>query len=364
MLEEPLLEHIRTTLKQGVSRSELKDLLLKSGWPSKLGEEYLQKTFKELSPDVLLRAFNLTKSFGREAILDNVNLDIKPGEIFGLVGVSGAGKTTLLNLLVGFLNPDAGDVVLAMPNKSVVSVFKNPEAVKKMIGFSTQTPSFYPKLTVRENLEHFASRYGIDEPERTRRCNALLELVGLKGAKEIAAANLSGGMQKRLDIACAMLHDPAILILDEPTADLDPLLRKQMWELIRQINAKGTTVLLASHFLAEIELLCSRIALLHNKHILHIGTSDELRDIYSRNYQIYIQTAGENYKEMLKEIEKSKKLFVRAYEKDGELVIETPNPEKLLPAISAHVTRHSLKIRLLQVSKPALGEVFEAFVSK
>jgi ABC-2 type transport system ATP-binding protein len=169
-------------------------------------------------------------------------------------------------------------------------------------------------------------------------------------------------MQKRLDIACALLHDPTILILDEPTADLDPILRKQMWNLIRQINARGTTIILASHFLAEIELLCTRIALLHSQHIVEIGTADHLRELYSKVYKVHFRTHKESYSNIMKELARHKSSFVKAYEETGGLVIDTYSPEKLLPIITNYVRSHRVKVANLNIARPTLGEIFEAFV--
>src|SRR5574341_41616 len=362
-MDDTLAEHVQLTAQQGLSRQEIKEILRKAGWPEKQVADYIDKAFKKLEKGVIIRVQGIAKKFGQNTILENVDFDVQAGEIFGLIGISGAGKTTLLNLLVGFLKPDQGDVLLALPDGSIQSVFKHPEMIKKHFGFSTQTPSFYGKLTVRENLEHFGRLYGMEEPDLTRRVNALIELVGLKEAKDAISSYLSGGMQKRLDIACAMLHDPRILILDEPTADLDPILRKQFWELIKQINAKGTTIILASHFLAEIELLCSRIAILQNKRIVELGTAEELRNVYSKNYEIYFQTASQNYEPVLRELNKRRRYFSKVTQESGELVIQTPMPEKVLPVISDYLERRR-DIQSLHVARPTLGKVFEAVVKR
>ena len=361
-MDDVLEEHIRISAEKGLSRIEIKQLLLKAGWPELQVTTYLEKSFKKLDKGTILRAHGLSKNFDEHQILSNIDFEIKSGEIFGLIGMSGAGKTTLLNLLVGFLRPDQGDVVMALQNGTTQSVYKNPQLIRQHIGFSTQTPSFYGKLTVRENLEHFAKLYHLTEPDLTRRCNALLDLVGLKDARDATSSHLSGGMQKRLDIACALLHDPNILVLDEPTADLDPVLRKQFWELIKQINQKGTTIILASHFLAEIELLCSRIAILQNKTIAELGTAEELRNIYSKNYEIYLTTKTQDYTKILVELAKRKRYFIKATQQAGELIIETPVPEQVLPILSSCLEKE--KIQSLHVERPTLGKVFEAVVRR
>jgi ABC-2 type transport system ATP-binding protein len=362
-MDDTLAEHIRLTAEQGMPKQQIRELLLKAGWPEAQVTAYLDKAFKKLEKGVIMRVHGIAKKFGQNTILQNVDFDVQAGEIFGIIGMSGAGKTTLLNLLVGFLTPEQGDVLLALPNGTTQSVFKHPELIKSYFGFSTQTPSFYGKLTVRENLEHFGRLYGLEEPDLTRRCNALMELVGLKESKDAISSYLSGGMQKRLDIACALLHDPSILILDEPTADLDPILRKQFWELIKQINAKGTTIILASHFLAEIELLCNRIGILQGKKMAELGTAEELRNIYSRNYEIYFENSSKNYDYLLRELAKRKRYFSKVSQESGELIIQTPQPEKVLPVISEYLERKR-DVQSLQVARPSLGKVFEAVVKR
>ncbi|HLC32367.1 MAG TPA: ATP-binding cassette domain-containing protein, partial [Candidatus Nanoarchaeia archaeon] len=172
---------------------------------------------------------------------------------------------------------------------------------------------------------------------------------------------LSGGMQKRLDIACALINDPAILILDEPTADLDPVLRKQLWDLIRQINAKGTTILLASHFLTEVELLCTRIAILQDGAVREQGTAEELRNLYSTQYEFGLQTYSQEYKRLLGELSHVKKFWSKAGVEDGELVIETAAPEGLLAFLAGRVRKGELQS--LHVTRPTLGRVFEQLVN-
>lgn len=358
-MEESVAERIRLGKERGLSRDQIRRLLAEAGWPEDQVAGYIEKAYKEVEKGSLVQVHGVTKSFGAHQVLKGVDLDIRQGEIFGLIGMSGAGKTTLLNLLVGFLRPDGGDILLAKDAQTNVSVSREPGAIKTVVGFSTQNPSFYPKLTVRENLAHFGTLYGLVGIDLARRVNALLDLVGLADARNALAAQLSGGMQKRLDIACALVHDPKLLILDEPTADLDPVLRKQLWDLIRKINAKGTTILLASHFLAEIELLCSRIAILQGGKVVELGTADELRSIYSRNYEVFLETRSKNYNSLLL---KGKRFIAKAQEDDGELVMETPFPERLLALISEVVPRGELVS--VHISRPTLGRVFEAVVKK
>lgn len=354
-------ERIRSGAEKGLNKKEMKTLLLNAGWPEKTVNDYIEKTYKNLESGIILSARNITKIFGTNIVLQNVDLDIRSGEIFGLIGSSGSGKTTLLNTLVGFIQPDIGDVYFAKNSGNRTSLSKNKDLIKKHIGFSTQIPSFYHKLTVLENLEHFGTLLGLEENYLKRRINALLDLVGLTNAKHAYGGQLSGGMQKRLDIACALLSDPDILILDEPTADLDPIMRKQLWGLIKQINSKGTTIILASHFLAEIELLCNRIAVLHKKKIAELGTAEELRNAYSKQFDITMTLQkDEKYEKFTNELKKRK--IQNEITNTGDLLIRTFEPEKILTLITQTCKRG--EILSLHVTKPLLGEVFEHLITK
>ena len=361
MLDESFLEeHIKTAIIKGARKEDVRSSLMLAGWPRNLVDEYLKKTFKELPIQPLIRINDISKSFDNKIVISDTSFEVMPGEIFGIIGLSGVGKTTLLNLIVGFLQPDKGDIYYLTKSKKMVSIKDNPEVVKELVDFSTQTPSFYPKLTARENLLHFGSLYGLSGMQLLKRVNSLLSEFNLKDAKNIKGRDLSGGMQKRLDIACALIHKPPILFLDEPTADLDPKLRKQFWNLIKQINAKGTTIVLASHFLTEIELLCSRIAVLHNKRIARIGRTEELKLLYSKNFEIFLQTSSAAYNDLIQYLKQNPKFIISKIKKEGdELRLSTPMPEPVLSALTDYLEKRGQSIKLLHVSRPSIGEVFE-----
>lgn len=227
---------------------------------------------------------NVKKSFKKRLVLDGVNLEINEGEIFGIIGMSGSGKSTILNILIGYYEPEQGDILFySSKDKKYKSAIKNIMELRKTFGFAAQDPSFYPKLTVEENLLHFGALYRLPRKIIKENARHLLELTELYETRKQLGQSLSGGMEKRLSVACSLIHNPKVLILDEPTADLDPIRRKETWELIKELHRKGTTIIIASHFLEELEPVCTKIAILHNHKITAVGTPAQLRKYYNKS---------------------------------------------------------------------------------
>lgn len=347
-------------LASGRSRKEVYGALVAAGWSQHIAQEYIEKSFAANTESSLISVSNISKAFGGNKVLHNVSLDIRQGEILGVIGLSGAGKTTLLNLLVGFLKPESGDIVVHLSN-STFSVYSSPETVKHLFGFSTQTPSFYGKLTVFENIAHFASLYGYEPAECLVKANELMQTVGLLEFRDSLAQNLSGGMQKRLDIACALIHNPAYLILDEPTADLDPLRARQVWDVIKRINAQGTTIIVSSHFLEDMERVCSRIAIIHEGKIAALGTPHELSDTISGAYHVNVSVRSGNYA-FLENFINSKNLALSSQLEEGGIVFETKRPKEVLLAVSTMLAKSGDALENVSVKKPGVSELFEKLV--
>jgi ABC-2 type transport system ATP-binding protein len=205
---------------------------------------------------------NLRKSYGSMVAVAGVSFEVEQGEFFGILGPNGAGKTTTLEMLEGLRKPDDGQLtVLGLPPWP-----RNP-ALLPRIGVQLQSTSFFERLTAREQIRTFASLYGIS----TRRADEMLGVVGLDDQAEKKAEQLSGGQSQRLSIACALVHDPELVFMDEPTGALDPQARRNLWDLLRQINADGRTVVLTTHHMDEAETLCDRVAIMDHGEILQLG---------------------------------------------------------------------------------------------
>jgi len=209
----------------------------------------------------------LSRHFGRIRAVDGVDLTVRAGETYGLLGPNGSGKTTLIRLLVGLLKPTTGRAVVlgeTMPNKEVLS----------RVGYMTQTEAVYQDLTVLENLLFFARIYGVTSGSRLWE---LLELVNLVDRAHDAVATLSGGMRRRVSLACALVHSPDLLFLDEPTVGVDPELRATFWSHFYRLNEQGVTIIVSSHVMDEAER-CHRLGLMRGGRLLDEGTAQELRD--------------------------------------------------------------------------------------
>lgn len=213
----------------------------------------------------ILKIENISKSYGKKVIFEKISFDLYKGEIFGLVGLSGCGKTTLLNILCGFVYQDKGQVLFHDEADKYKVLMLDEDKLKSFIGFSSQNPSFYLELSVFENLKFFATLHGIKNDDIILKADKILSLLKLNESKDVKASDLSEGMKKRLDIAIALINEPKVLILDEPTSNLDVILREELYKYIEKINKEGVTIIFVSHYIDEVKHLCERVGILHNK---------------------------------------------------------------------------------------------------
>ena len=226
----------------------------------------------------------LTKRFGAFTAVDRVSLAIQPGEVFGFLGSNGAGKSTAIRMLCGLLTPTSGTGrVLGY------DVAEDPEEVKRRIGYMSQRFSLYDDLTVRENLDFFGGIYGLDEARLAARRAAVLEMADLKEHELRLTGSLPGGWKQRLALGSAVLHEPRVLFLDEPTGGVDPLSRRRFWSLIDALARDGVTVLVTTHYLDEAEY-CHRLSLMHAGRMIALGTPEELRTVLGGRALLEVRT--------------------------------------------------------------------------
>ena len=217
----------------------------------------------------------LTRRFGAFVAVNDLTFDVRQGEIFGFLGSNGAGKSTTIRMLCGLLRPTAGTARVGG-----IDVGRDPEAVKQRIGYMSQRFSLYEKLTVDQNINFFGGIYGLSDERLAARRAFVLDMAGLGGRESTLTHDLSAGWRQRLSLGCAILHEPPIVFLDEPTSGVDPLSRRRFWRLIKELARGGTTVLVTTHYLDEAEH-CDRIAIIHAGRLAALGTPAELKDMFA-----------------------------------------------------------------------------------
>jgi ABC-2 type transport system ATP-binding protein len=233
----------------------------------------------------LLRIEKLSKRYGDRTVLEDLTFSIQEGEVYGLLGPNGAGKTTTINVICDLLQADSGAIYIA---DQAVSA-----ATKKLVGIAPQENLLYRSLTCQENLDFFARIYGLSKSDRLEQVQGCLEAVNLGDRANSPVDTLSGGMQRRLSVAIALVHQPKLVILDEPTTGLDIEARYELWELIRQLKSQGITTLLTTHLLEEAERLCQRIGILKHGRLLAEGTLAELQTMIPAEEIVTVQTPDE-----------------------------------------------------------------------
>ena len=234
--------------------------------------------------ELVLKTTGLTKKYNGRTVVDNLDLEIKRGEVFGLLGPNGAGKSTTMNMICSIISPTAGSVELFGKD-----ALKNRREVTRRIGYIPQELAIHGDLKAWENAELFISLYGKKGDALRKAVNDSLEYVGLLDRRGDFAKTFSGGMKRRLNIACAIGHDPELLIFDEPTVGIDPQSRNFILEKIKESNEKGATIIYTSHYMEEVEAICTRIAIMDSGRVIACGTSEELKKMVSSSGDITLE---------------------------------------------------------------------------
>ncbi|MBU7016416.1 MAG: ABC transporter ATP-binding protein [Theionarchaea archaeon] len=237
---------------------------------------------------------NLTKKFEDVTAVKDLSLTVPKGELFGLLGPNGAGKTTTINILCGLLQPTSGSVTVGGFNVS-----KEPEKVKALIGVCPQDTAIYDYLTGRENVEFFGSLHLMPKMDLIENTNILLEKMGLSEDADRRVQKYSGGMRRRVNLAIALIHNPHIAFLDEPTVAMDPQSRHAVWDFIRELREKGTTIILTTHYMEEAEELCDRVGIIDYGSLIALGSPHQLKKKYEVKdlEEVFIELTGRHIRE-------------------------------------------------------------------
>jgi ABC-2 type transport system ATP-binding protein len=292
---------------------------------------------------------NLTRRFGDFVAVDQVSFDVQAGEIFGFLGSNGAGKSTTIRMLCGLLQPTSGTALV-----SGIDVGGDPEGVKRRIGYMSQRFSLYESLTVDENIQFFGGVYGLSRERLAARREFVLDMAGLRGRESTLARTLSGGWRQRLALGCAILHEPQIVFLDEPTGGVDPLSRRRFWRLIDGLSQAGVAVLVTTHYLDEAEH-CHRIAIIQAGTLAALGTVAELKRTFAGRPIVEVHAASpvEAMKALdaMAEVEKTS-IFGTAV----HAVLKTPQADT--QAIANRLRSAGIDVGACALVEPSLEDVF------
>ncbi len=300
-----------------------------------------------------IRAISLARRFGDKLALAYLDFAVKRGEVFGLLGHNGAGKTTTIRLLNGVLAPTSGSAeVLGL------SPMQNGEEVRRRCGVLTETPSLEERLTARQNLRYYADLYGVEMSRIERRIDELLAAFGLREVGDAKVGSFSKGMKQRLALSRALLHEPEILYLDEPTAGLDPVAARRVLALIRELSREaGRTVVLCTHNLAEAQEVCDRVAVLERGRLLVLGAPTELARRYLKGAPVVIEVAPEVLEQALACAQGFEGLEVSV--EAGRLVILGLERERI-PALVAALVERAISVYRVEPRAPSLEDVYFA----
>jgi ABC-2 type transport system ATP-binding protein len=295
----------------------------------------------------------LVKAFGSFIAVDQVTLGVKEGEIFGFLGPNGAGKSTTIRMLCGLLTPTSGRAFV-----KDMDVAEDPEQVRRNIGYMSQKFSLYDDLTVEQNIDFFAGMYGVPRERRRERKQYVLEMANLIEKRNSLTGTLAGGWKQRLALGCAVLHDPPILFLDEPTSGVDPIARGTFWDLIREMAQTGHTIFVSTHYMDEAEY-CHRLALMYRGRVIALGAPSELRaGMSSHNLLQLDTTAPLDTMRALENVPGIGDVAVFG----GGLHVTVDDLKSGMHSIRSRLLEKGIAVRRLEKILPSLEDVFVALI--
>jgi ABC-2 type transport system ATP-binding protein len=307
----------------------------------------------ELAQSVVIE--NLRKQFGSFVAVDGLTLNVAKGEVFGFLGPNGAGKSTTIRMLCGLLKPTSGRASVAG-----YDVGLEPELIRQNIGYMSQKFSLYNDLTVIENLHLFAGLYSVPSNVLKQRIDWALQMANLKGQEILITATLPGGWKQRLALGCAVLHKPHVLFLDEPTSGVDPISRRQFWDLIHDMAEEGVTVFVTTHYMEEAEY-CNRLALIFRGKMVALGTPSELKRDSMKGELLLVECAPLG---PAVEALQSAPGVLDAAVFGNALHLVVMNADAAIPQILTFLTGHAINVRSIEKIRPTLEDVFVSLTSE
>ena len=298
---------------------------------------------------------DLVKRFGDFVAVDRVSLDVRRGEIFGFLGPNGAGKSTTIRMLCGLLKPTSGEARVGG-----LDVAAESEAIKQHIGYMSQRFSLYDDLTVEENIDFFSGIYGVPKAKQRARKEYVLRMAGIEERSRSMTRLLSGGWKQRLALGCAILHEPPILFLDEPTSGVDPIARRVFWDLIYRLSAAGHTIFVSTHYMDEAEY-CHRLALMYRGKVIALGTPEALKRSLESHQILHLEVS--DVLSSMKALEKIPGISDVAVF-GGGLHVTATDAAAAMPQVRAALAAESIAISELEQISPAMEDVFVAMIEQ
>ncbi|TAH62050.1 MAG: ABC transporter ATP-binding protein [Gottschalkiaceae bacterium] len=299
----------------------------------------------------LLEITNISKKYKEIKAVDEISFEIKAGEVFGLLGPNGAGKSTTISMISTLIKPDNGDIVY-----NGESIIKKPKAIQNKLGVVPQEIALYPTLTGYDNLKFWGRAYGLKGKLLKERIEEVADIIGLKDRLRDRVDKYSGGMKRRINIGAALLHKPEILIMDEPTVGIDPQSRNHILDTVLQLNKEGMTIIYTSHYMEEVEYLCTRVSIMDKGKIIATGNKDELVNIIKgkKKTKIVFDNLNEELLGRLKGID----YIVNVEVMDNEVTLTTENGKDIFVDIISKVSSANSNILSVDIQKPNLESVF------
>ncbi len=300
---------------------------------------------------------NLVKRYGSSLAVDNISLKIEKGEIFGLLGPNGAGKSTIIKMIMGLLKPNRGEIYV-----KGMDVRKDSLAVKRLLGLVPQDIAIYDGITARENVEFFGKLYGLRGKNLKNGADEALEFTGLKDKEKEKPKKFSGGMKRRLNIACAIVHQPEIIIMDEPTVGIDAQSRNHILDSVKELNKRGATIIYTSHYMEEVETIAQRVGIIDYGKLIAVGTKDELKKQLSTDERILIEASNIRFNP----VDEIKKLngITNVSLKENKIEILTLNAQQVLQDILFILSKENVTVRNISLQEPDLENVFLALTGR
>ena len=301
-----------------------------------------------------IEVHNLTKKFGSFTAVDNVSFNVRPGEVYGWLGPNGAGKTTTIRMLLGLLTPTSGEARVLGYNPATQT-----KSMQALVGYMSQLFTLYNDLTARENIRFYGQAYGLSRKQLRQRQADILEMAGLIGREHTLTSNLSGGWKQRLALGCAIVHEPKVVFLDEPTAGVDPISRREFWGLIYAMAKKGVTVLVTTHYMDEAEL-CQRVGFISQGKLIALDTPDQLKQTQMRGHVLEINTAdADRAMRVLKAAQDTGQLpFEEVALYGAQIHAVVPDAETFKVPIWTLLNEEGIDVHSIEWIAPTLEDVF------